>query len=200
MPNEALRQALIARAVRARALAERLIAQNVRHVGYHPEAEALHGENAAFLMQAFADHGWPGRAMVGDDGAAAAMLILQHAMGHPETLRRGLALMLEAIPQGQANALDAAYLSDRICVFEGRAQLYGTQLDWGEDGRLRPAPLAEPDNVDSLRAALGLGPLAEAVAATNADAERRGEGAPADLAERRAAFEAWAKRVGWRAA
>src|SRR6185503_3751929 len=78
--------------------------------GYHPEMEAVHLENAALLERAIEAVGWPGRAKVGDEAAAAAFMILQHAISQPELQRRGLELILEAIPQGQANALDAAYL------------------------------------------------------------------------------------------
>ena len=88
--------------------------------------------------------GWPGRAKVGDEGAGAAFMILQHAISKPDLQRRGLALILEAIPEGQANALDAAYLSDRIAVFEGREQTFGTQFDWDPDGLLSPAPIRDP--------------------------------------------------------
>jgi hypothetical protein len=123
--------------------------------------------------------------------------LLQHAVGRPALQRRGLELLLDAIPRGDANALDAAYLSDRIAVFEGRPQLFGTQFDWS-DGALSPAPVADPDGLDDRRASVGLPPMAETVAAMRARAAAEGETAPADLSARRAAFEAWAKRTGWR--
>ena len=108
--------------------------------GYHPDMEAVHLENAALLESAITDIGWPGRSAVGEDAARAAFLILQHAISRPDLQRRGLALILDAIPLGQANALDAAYLSDRIAMFEGSEQTFGTQFDWDENGQLSPAP------------------------------------------------------------
>jgi hypothetical protein len=167
--------------------------------GYHPDMEALHVENAALLARAFDAIGWPSRAKVGDDGAAAAMLILQHAISRPDLQRRGLALLLDAIAAGEANALDAACLSDRIAVFEGREQVFGTQFDWDREGLLSPAPMAEPADVDERRASVGLPPLAESIAQIRARAAAEGDTAPADRQQRRADFEAWARRVGWRA-
>ncbi len=167
--------------------------------GYHPEMEAVHDENAALLTRVFDDVGWPGRRAYGDDGAGAAFLILQHAIGHPDLQRRGLALILDAIPEGQANPLDAAYLADRIAIFEGGEQTFGTQFDWDANGQLSPAPVREPDLLDERRASVGLPPMAETIAHMRANAAAEGDAAPTDLAERRAAYDAWARKVGWRA-
>lgn len=78
----------------------RLAASGELFNGYHPEMEAVHDENAALLTRVFDDIGWPGRREYGDDGAGAAFLILQHAIGHPDLQRRGLTLLLDAIPEG----------------------------------------------------------------------------------------------------
>lgn len=177
----------------------RLAASGELFDGYHPEMEAVHDANAALLAQVFDAVGWPGRHVLGDDGARAAFLILQHAIGHPDLQRRGLALMLEAIPQGQANTLDAAYLTDRIATFEGNEQTFGTQFDWDANGQLSPSPVREPEALDARRASVGLPPIADSIAEMRARAAAEGEHAPSDLAARRAAYEAWARRSGWRA-
>lgn len=177
----------------------RLAASGDLSKGYHPEMEAVHDENAALLARVFDDIGWPGRREYGDDGAGAAFLILQHAIGHPDLQRRGLALILDAIPEGQANPLDAAYLADRIAIFEGGAQTFGTQFDWDVNGQLSPAPVRDEDALDERRASVGLPPMAETIAHMRANAAAEGETAPKDLAERRAEYDAWARKVGWRA-
>jgi hypothetical protein len=167
--------------------------------GYNAEMEAVHLENAALLDRAFDALGWPSRAKLDDDGAAAATLILQHAISRPDLQRRGLTLLLEAVEAGHANPLDAAYLSDRIAVLEGRAQVFGTQFDWDENGLLSPAPIADPNGLDDRRASVGLAPMADTIAAMRAQAAAEGETAPGDLATRRAEYDAWARKVGWRA-
>lgn len=168
-------------------------------VGYNPEMEALHIENAALLSEAIDTIGWPGRAKLQDDGAAAAFMILQHAISVPELQRRGLEMMLEAIPDGQANLIDAAYLTDRIAMYEGRLQTFGTNFDWDANGQLSPSPINNPAQVDERRAEIGLPPLADSIAEMRATAAAEGAKPPADLAQRRAQFEAWLHRVGWRA-
>lgn len=162
----------------------------------HPAFEAAYKAAGEILDEAFSAIGWPGRDKVGDDGAAAAMMILQQTSGFPALQRRALDLLLEAIPKGEAHALDAAFLADRIAVLQGAPQTFGTQFDWDEDGALAPAPVREPHAVDERRASVGLPPLADSIAEMRANAAP----APPDLAERRAAFIAWAKRVGWRQA
>ncbi len=191
--------ALVAAARRDIETRTRLAASGELFKGYHAEMEAVHDENAALLARVFDDIGWPGRQVLGDDGARAAFLILQHAIGHPALQRRGLALMLEVIPQGQANALDAAYLSDRIAIHEGREQAFGTQFDWDANGQLSPAPVREEATLDERRASVGLPPIADSIAEMRASAAAEGEQAPADLAQRRADYEAWARKAGWRA-
>lgn len=166
---------------------------------YHPEMEAVHLANAALLEAAIEALGdWPTRSKYGDEVAGAAFLIAQHAIGRPDFQRRALALLLEAAERGEINVLDTAYLCDRIAVFEGRPQLFGTQFDWNASGQLSPAPCIDEAQLDERRASVGLPPIAEAIAAMRTSAAEAGETIPADLAHRRAGFEAWARRVGWR--
>lgn len=198
MNNERWAADLIAAARRDIETRTRLARSGELFRGYHPEMAAAHRENAALLSRAFDAIGWPGRDKLGDDGAAAAFLILQHAIGNPDVQRRGLALMLDAVPLGHANVLDAAYLSDRIAVMEGREQTFGTQFDWDRDGQLSPSPIRDASSVDERRASVGLPPMAETIAEMRARAAAEGETAPADLAQRRAESEAWARKTGWR--
>jgi hypothetical protein len=198
--NEDWRQRLIAAARRDIEARARLAASGALFDGYHLGMEAVHAENVRLLEQAIDEiGGWPVRSKFGDDGAGAAFLIAQHAIGFPAFQRRALAMLLEAVAAGEINPIDVAFLSDRIAVFEGRGQVFGTQFDWDASGQLSPAAIAEPERVDERRASVGLGPLAEAIAAMRARAAADGERAPADLAKRRADFEVWARRVGWRA-
>jgi len=190
---------LIAAAHRDMETRRRLAASGELFNGYNPEMESVHDENAALLTRVFDDVGWPGRRDYGDDGAGAAFLILQHAIGHPALQRRGLALLLDAIPEGQANPLDAAYLADRIAIFEGRAQTFGTQFDWDANGQLSPATVRDPEGLDERRASVGLPPIAETIAQIRANAAAEGDRPPTDLAQRRVDYDAWARKAGWRA-
>jgi hypothetical protein len=127
---------------------------------YVPRMEEMHAGNAARLRQLIEIHGWPAADVAGEDGAEAAWLIVQHAIGEPEFQRRALTLLAARVAEARVPAWHAAYLEDRIALYEERPQRYGTQsLDDPRDGRTRPWTLADPDHVDQLRAEVGLEPL-----------------------------------------
>ena len=200
MVDDEMRARLIDAARRDRDMRARLAASGALFGGYHPEMEAVHVANAELLEEIIdVIGGWPTRKRFGDDGAGAAFAIAQHAISQPAFQRRALERLLEAAEHGEINPLDTAYLADRIAVFEGRAQMFGTQFDWDERGHLSPAAVADPGNLDERRANIGLPPIAEAIASMRASAAAEGETPPADIEQRRVDFDAWARRVGWRA-
>jgi hypothetical protein len=118
-------------------------------------------ERTERLAQIVAEHGWPTRTLVGEDGATAAWAIAQHSDLDPVFQRRMLELMGRAAASGEADRGEFAYLTDRVAANAGQPQTYGTQMGCGPDGKPQLAPLAEPDRVDQLRAEAGLPALAE---------------------------------------
>jgi hypothetical protein len=160
MINEMLRGELIA--MRAEDLGVRADLAAADELGgpYVPRMEAIHLKNAARLRELIDRHGWPGEDIAGKDGAEAAWLIAQHAIGEPEFQRRALRWMRESAAEGRIPAWHAAYLEDRIAMCEGRPQRFGTQwLDDPRDGRIRPWKLADIERVNELRAGVGLSDL-----------------------------------------
>jgi hypothetical protein len=126
-----------------------------------PEWTRVDAANTARLAQIVAEHGWPTRSLVGDDGANAAWLLAQHADQNPALQRHFLDLMRAAVAANEASAVDLAYLTDRVAMHAGQPQIYGTQLCYDPDGELAAYPIADPDHVDQRRAALGLCPMAD---------------------------------------
>ena len=127
---------------------------------YVPRMEAVHIKNAARLREVIEQYGWPGEDIAGKDGAEAAWLIAQHAIGEPDCQKSALGLLKESAAAGRTPAWHAAYLEDRIAMLEGRPQQYGSQwMDDPRDGRTRPWKLSDPERVNELRAAVGLPPL-----------------------------------------
>lgn len=118
---------------------------------------AVDERTTARMKEIVAAHGWPGRSLVGDDGASAAWLLVQHADQDRAFQRACLDKMAEAVARGEASATDHAYLVDRVAVGEGRRQVYGTQFD----EQLEPRPIEDEAHVDERRSAVGLSALAE---------------------------------------
>lgn len=196
--NTTLRDELVAMAAEDERVRAELAADGSLFDGYHPAMRAVHDRNAARLTAIIDAHGWPGRSLVGEEGARAAWLILQHAIGHPQLQRRGQTLLRLAVANGDVAAVEVAMLEDRIAFFEGRPQRYGTQYDWTERGELVPWMIEDEAGVDDRRAAVGLPPLDENTRRLREETAREGEGPPRDLQERRECSEAWARSVGWR--
>ncbi|GLY82295.1 hypothetical protein Airi02_002270 [Actinoallomurus iriomotensis] len=109
------------------------------------------------MKRVVAAYGWPGSGLVGEDGAEAAWLLVQHADHDPGFQKQCLALLEDAVASGQASRVNLAYLTDRVRVAEGRPQVFGTQYRRG-DGGPEPRPIEDPGRLDQRREKAGLGP------------------------------------------
>jgi hypothetical protein len=71
---------------------------------------------AARLDEIVALHGWPGRSLVGEDGATAAWIIAQHADHDAGFQERMLELLQDAVAREEASVRHAAYLTPIACA------------------------------------------------------------------------------------
>jgi hypothetical protein len=134
-----------------------------------PTVDKANGDRMEAILGEF---GWPGWSLVGEDGALAAWVLIQHADLRPELQDRGLALMRGAVAAGDADPGDLAYLIDRVLVRKDLPQLFGTQVGGGPNGEPVPkTPIEDPANVDARRSEVGLGTLLEYYAELEAEAE-----------------------------
>jgi hypothetical protein len=123
--------------------------------------ELADAPRVAKLQAIIAKRGWPGRSLVGDDGAHAAWLILQHAPA--DVQRRLFRTVSAAIRKGEGRLGDLALLEDRVLVNDGGAQKYGSSLRYATQGAGSQTldPIMDEQCVDQRRAAMGLEPLAD---------------------------------------
>jgi hypothetical protein len=175
--NPELRDELLGRAEQDQAARLGAIGQRGdREMDWEP-VFSIGADNMAWLQNVVAEVGWPGRSVVGEDGAHAAWLLAQHADRDPAFQRRCLDLLIGAVERGEASQVELAYLTDRLLLAEGQPQEYGTQAEGQEDGYV-PRRLRDPERVDERRAAMSLGPLDEYLARM---AESYGPPRPATL-------------------
>ncbi|WP_405825947.1 type 2 lanthipeptide synthetase LanM [Streptomyces sp. NBC_01390] len=121
--------------------------------------QSLTGAAARWLEDVVKRHGWPGRALVGPAGAAAACRLVQHAEGPLEFQHECLRLIEEAARNGDLPWRQVAYVTDALRIRDARPQLYGTKFRL-QEGKLEPWPIEQPARVDELRRGLRMEPLA----------------------------------------
>jgi hypothetical protein len=118
--------------------------------------------NTARMKEIIKQFGWPGPELVGEDGAEAAFLLVQHA--EYAFQKAMLPLVRDAYRAHKLSGQDYALLLDRVLVREGKPQVYGTQAKpfdkWNGKEPVLEA-IEDEANVDRRRGEVGLPPLAE---------------------------------------
>lgn len=191
MINKSLQQKLLLMLKEDKKVREQLAKDGSLFEGYHPEMEKVHLKNARILEETIDEFGWPGKSLVGKKGAEAAWIILQHAISLPDLQKKIAKVLEDEVEKGEVEAKHLAMLIDRICFFEGKPQIYGTNIDWNDEGFLKPTPITDEKNVNKRREDVGLPPLPTT-------SNHLSEFTPKDIQKRRKEFIAWTKKVGWR--
>lgn len=158
---------------------------------YHSEMEKIHLANARILSEMIEKMGFPVLSNAGEKGVRLSWLIIHHAISWPSFMQEGLIQMRLAVADDDYIPELLAYIEDRVAYFEGRPQLYGTNLDW-IDGELKMSPVADPVHLDLRRKSLGLLPISEIGIANII------ERPPKNPQQKELEFKIWLVKVGWR--
>ena len=101
------------------------------------------------------EYGWLGADALGSQGNKTLFMVIQHS--DLRTQEEYLPVMRQAVNNGNAKASSLALLEDRVAMFEGKKQIYGSQLRWDlKNNTYVIAPIEDPENVDKRRAEVGL--------------------------------------------
>jgi hypothetical protein len=165
--------------------------------GYDRAMEKLHSTNAQELNCIIDLIGYPTVDKVGFQASEAAWLVIQHAIGQPGFMRKCRDLLTDVVKENKADSINLAYLTDRIAVFEGNPQLYGTQFDWDENGELSPSPFDDLTKVNQRRKSAGLNSLQDQTEIIRTRAKKENQSPPKDFDKRKKDIEDWKKKVGW---
>ena len=164
--NGALREELLRRAKEDQAIR----AEEIKRGADKPDKSirarmgAMSADNEARLEAIIKQYGWPAPALVEEDGANAAFVLVQHS-GHAFQ-KKVLPQAKKAYESGQMPGPHYALLLDRVLVGDRKPQVYGTQARGAEQWKEHePAlyPIEDEANVDKRRAEMGLEPLSNYV-------------------------------------
>ncbi len=127
------------------------------------EMIAVDEENRKAVIAIIEEHGWPGTSMVGPQASSAAFLVIQHIpQEEKETMEKYLPLLREAAAKGEAEKSHLALMEDRVLMYNGQPQLYGSQLRMNNNtGKYELYTIEDEANVDKRREEMGLEPLAD---------------------------------------
>ena len=178
-------------------LREKLMQSGRLGEGYNAEMAKLHSINAKVLDEIIDTIGYPTVDKVGKEASKAAWLVIQHAIGQPHFMKKSAKLLKVAVNERKADPEDLAYLTDRIAVFEGKVQLYGTQFDWDENGEIKPNKFDDIAKVNQRRKAIGLNTLEEQIENMKERMTNENQKPPKDFAGRKQEYNKWRKSVGW---
>lgn len=104
---------------------------------------------------------WITDARDGTGAADDAWLIAQHADADPDFQRHALTLIEAKLEDPSVSKSNYAYLYDRVAGKDEKPQRFATQGRCTGDGTWEPNALEDPENIDSIRAEVGLSSLAE---------------------------------------
>jgi hypothetical protein len=178
-------------------LREKLIQSQQLSDKYNEEMRELHNRNAKELCEIIDTIEYPTVENVGNEASEATWLIIQHAIEQPEFMKKCAKLLEKAVNENKADPKSLAYLTDRIAVFEGKVQLYGTQFDWDEYGNLSPNNFDDLNEVNKRRKSIGLNTLEEQTEKIRIQAKNEKQLPPTDFEERKREIEQWRRTIGW---
>ena len=117
--------------------------------------------NTERMKDIISQYGWPGKSLVGEEGANGAWLLIQHADHDAEFQKQALELLKEAVRKGEAKKRNEAYLTDRVRVNSGQPQVFGTQFYKDEGGVFGPRPVEDQERIEGRRKEFDLGSFSE---------------------------------------
>jgi hypothetical protein len=176
---------------------EKLILSGQLGEGYNEEMANLHNRNTENLNEIIDKIGYPTVDKVGKEASEAAWLIIQHSIGQPDFMKKSAELLRVAVNENKADPKGLAYLTDRIAVFEGKPQRYGTQFDWDDNGEMSPNKFDDISKVNQRRKTLGLNTLEEQTEIMKEKVKNENQRPPKDFEERKREYDKWRKSVGW---
>ncbi len=122
--------------------------------------QLVKGVDAINLREAkdlFNNYRLPTNSKVGAENAHKFWLVVLNSNEDTEFQTQILKAMHEELEENDISTADYAFLADRIRVNQGKAQIYGTQVEYNEiTERFEPFALRKPESVDQRRVIMGL--------------------------------------------
>jgi hypothetical protein len=123
--------------------------------------------NEIVVKEIVEEYGWLRVNLIGKDANTGLWAVIQH--GSLELQKQMLPAIKKSVLDGHTKGGNYALLYDRIETWEGRPQLYGSQINNLDNGEQTLYPILDIENVDKRRAIYGLEPMNEYLKFFNVD-------------------------------
>ena len=122
------------------------------------EMQTMDSTHQQQVEQILSTYGWLPQSKIGEKAAKGLWLVVQHA--DLPMIQQYYPLMEEMVEQGEADQASAATMLDRMLMYEGKKQVYGTQgkQRTNEDGTTETFiwPIKEVEQVNERREEVGI--------------------------------------------
>ena len=121
--------------------------------GYMKVWNEIDSLNLTKIEKIIKEHGYPGKALVGDKSSEVTWFVIQHASA--SKIAEYLPMLREATKKGDIAESLMALMEDRHLMYQDKEQIYGTQGS-SAGGVSFIWPIADPENVNQRRKTIGL--------------------------------------------
>ncbi|KAA3439252.1 DUF6624 domain-containing protein [Rufibacter hautae] len=124
-------------------------------ITFFRKMQGVDSVNQLAVVKMLQQYGWLPQSKIGGKAADGLFLVVQHAPA--PVIRKYLPSLKLMAQKGEASATDAAMMEDRLLMFEGEKQIYGTQATsmGREDGSMFIWPIKDSKHVNERRKAVG---------------------------------------------
>ncbi|GAA4315640.1 hypothetical protein GCM10023183_36410 [Nibribacter koreensis] len=122
---------------------------------FFKEMQQVDSVNQGKVLKILQQYGWLPQSKIGEKAAEGIFFVIQHAP--LKVIETYFPQMKRLAQAGEANKTLAAMMEDRLLMFQGKKQIYGTQATsmQSPDGKNRIWPIENPEKVNERRKAAG---------------------------------------------
>jgi hypothetical protein len=137
--------------------------------------EKTFARHIPILKAIFKNNGYPTFEKVGKESSNNFFILVQHADADVKFQEQMLPLIKMQVDKKQVKGSNYAYLYDRVQINNGKQQLYGTQLDYDNEGNAFSKNLKDKETVNARRSEFGMTPLEDYLAKATALHKKQNE-------------------------
>jgi hypothetical protein len=123
---------------------------------YFARMNTIDSLNQIRLSEIMNQYGWIAASKIGEEASDAIFYIIQHS--NPEMMEKYYPELKALAATGEAKKTHAAMMEDRLLMWKGKKQKYGTQATstLRENKTMAIWPIENPDSVNLLRRSAGI--------------------------------------------